>query len=393
MTTKRLTDIGIGNLPLVPGGRQEIWDTIVPGLGVRIGGRRKTFIAMVRAPGRLRRVTLGVHPGLRLADARAKARELIEQAQNGVDPVEARQERERHHEIQQRNTVAAAVEDYIARYAQPRQRSWLSTKRRLELYLVTPYGNRPVSTLDRSDVIRALDEVLARGFAIGANRTLANFKTFFRWCVERGLLERSPAELVRAPSIEVSRERVLTDAELKAVWHASFSHPGHYGRIVRLLMLTAQRREEVAAMAWCELEIKARTWTLPAQRTKGARLHLVPLSEPAVEEIRNVPAMSRLLFPSLVDSGGGRAFSGWTKAKRSLDLASGVTDWRLHDLRRTAATGMARLGIAPAVIERVLNHSSSSAGPLAAIYQRYDYAREKRDTLELWAEEVHRLVA
>ncbi len=392
MTTKRLTDIGIANVSPAAGTRHEIWDTIVPGLGVRIGGRRKTFVAMVRANGRLRRVTLGVHPGLGIADARTKARTLIEQAQNGIDPVEARAARERHEESQRRNTVAAAVEDYIAKYAQPRQRSWVSTKRRLELYLVEPFGARPVSSLDRADVVRALDEVLAKGFTIGANRTLANFKTFFRWCVERGLLERSPADYIRAPAREVSRERVLTDEELRAVWKASLAHGGAYGRIVRLLILTAQRREEVAALSIDEISFLNRSWTLSGSRTKSARLHVVPLSEPALAAICSAPRAGRLLFASQADLAGDRTFSGWTKAKLALDQASGVAGWRLHDLRRTAATGMARLGVAPPVIERVLNHAMSSAGPLAAVYQRYDYAKEKREALEAWANEVLRMV-
>jgi integrase len=392
MATKRLTDIGIANLPLVSASRQEIWDTIVPGLGIRIGGRRKTFIAMVRARGRLRRVTLGAHPGLRLADARAKARDLIEQAQNGIDPVAAREERLRVKERQQRNTVALAVEDYIARYAKPRQRSWITTKRRLEIYLVAPLGDRPVTSIERVDIVHAIDGIMAKGYLIGANRTLANIKTFFRWCVERGVIERSPAERVRAPALEVSRDRVLTDDELRAVWTASLRNTGHYGRIVRLLLLTGQRREEVAAMAWSELDLAARSWTLPAQRTKGARLHMVPLSDLMIGELSAVDRVGRLLFQSTADPEGDRPFSGWTKAKLALDKASGVTNWRLHDLRRTAATGMARLGISPPVIERVLNHASS-AGPLAAIYQRYDYAKEKREALEAWALEVARLIS
>jgi integrase len=233
---------------------------------------------------------------------------------------------------------------------------------------------------------------MAKGYLIGANRTLANIKTFFRWCVERGVIERSPAERVRAPALEVSRDRVLTDDELRAVWTASLRNTGHYGRIVRLLLLTGQRREEVAAMAWSELDLAARSWTLPAQRTKGARLHMVPLSDLMIGELSAVDRVGRLLFQSTADPEGDRPFSGWTKAKLALDKASGVTNWRLHDLRRTAATGMARLGISPPVIERVLNHASS-AGPLAAIYQRYDYAKEKREALEAWALEVARLIS
>lgn len=393
MTTKRLTDIGIGNIAATPGQRQEIWDTIVPGLGVRIGGRRKTFVAMVRARGRLRRVTLGVHPGLGVSEARTKARLLIEQAHNGVDPVEARQAREQHQEVQRRNTVASAVEDYITRYAQPRQRSWITTKRRLEIYLVAPLGDRPVTSIERVDIVHAIDSILAKGYLIGANRTLANIKTFFRWCVERGLVEKSPADLVRAPALEVSRDRVLSDDELRAVWKATLAYAGPYGRIVRLLLLTAQRREEVTGMHWSEVSFRSKSWTLPSARTKAGRLHVVPLSDAVLLAVCATRRVGPLVFASQADLMGTRTFSAWTQAKQRLDAASGVSDWRLHDLRRTSATGMASLGVSPPVIERVLNHSTSSAGPLAAIYQRYDYAREKREALDLWAAHVLSLTA
>lgn len=392
MTTKRLTDIGIGNITATTGQRHELWDAVVPGLGVRIGARRKTFIAMVRAKGRLRRVTLGVHPGMGIAEARTKARLLIEQAQNGIDPVEARKARERHEEKQRRSTVAAAVEDYIARYAQPRQRSWISTKRRLEIYLVAPFGDRPVASLQRSDIINAIDNVLAKGFSVGANRTLANIKTFLRWCVERELIERSPADLVRAPALEVSRDRVLSDNELRAIWKATLRYQGPYGRIVRLLLLTGQRREEVAGMRWNELNFQTREWTLTSDRTKAGRLHVVPLSDAALFGLCSVQRVGPLIFASQADPMGGTTFSAWTQAKQRLDIASGVAGWRLHDLRRTAATGMAKLGVSPPVIERVLNHAITSGGPLAAVYQRYDYAAEKRSALDLWAAHVLRLV-
>ncbi len=392
MTTKRLTDTGIANLGLMSGTRREIWDTIVPGLAIRIGARRKTFVAMVRARGRVRRVTLGVHPALGVSDARSRARLLIEQGQNGIDPVEMREAKELHEEKQRRNTISAAVADYVTLYAQRRQRSWRTTQRRLEMYLVEPFGDRPVSTIGRADIVCAVDVVQAKGFAIGANRTLANFKTFFRWCVERGLIERSPAELVRAPSLEVSRDRVLSDDEIKAVWKATLNYAGPYGRIVRLLLLTAQRREEVAGMRWDELNFKLREWTLRASRTKSGRLHVVPISEAALFGICSAPRLGPLLFGSQTDPTGDRSFSCWNQAKLRLDNASGVADWRLHDLRRTAATGMARLGISPPVIERVLNHAVTSAGPLAAVYQRYDYAKEKREALDAWAVEVLKIV-
>ena len=247
-------------------------------------------------------------------------------------------------------------------------------------------------SIQSNPISRAHMRATCAPFAIGANRTLANFKTFFRWCVERVLLERSPADLVRAPSIEVSRDRVLSDEEIRAIWKAALTCAGPYGRIVRLLLLTAQRRDEVAGMRRDELDLKSRSWTLRANRTKSGRLHVVPLSEVAIFNVCSVPRVGPLLFGSQADPLGDRTCSCWNQAKLRLDKASGVSDWRLHDHRRAAATGMARLGISPPVIERVLNHAVTSAGPLAAVYQRYDYAKEKREALELWASEVVRLV-
>ncbi len=393
MATKRLTDTGIANLNPPAAGRLEIWDAIVPGLGLRVGARRKTFVVMARAEGRLRRVSLGVFPGMGVAKARRKAREIIEQAQNGIDPVEARREAKVAKTQQRANTISATVEEYIERYAKPRQRSWLQTKRRLEIYLVDELGDTPVSSLTRADIVRVLDSVLEKGFATGANRTLANIKTYLRWCAERGLIERSPADLLRPPSPEVSRDRVLTDKELAAVWHASLSAGYPYGDIVRLLVLTGQRREEVGGMGWDELSLNGKAWTIGSDRNKGGRLHVVPLTRPALAILRDIEQVGPLVFPSRADVMGETSFSGWSKAKRRLDKSSGVTNWRLHDLRRTAATGMARLGAAPFVVERVLNHATSAAGPLAAVYQRYDYAKEKEEALRLWSDEVLRVVS
>lgn len=146
-------------------------------------------------------------------------------------------------------------------------------------------------------------------------------------------------------------------------------------------------------MGWAELDEEAGLCTLPARRTKGGRLHVIPLGDLAKAEISRLPRSGPLLFPSQADPEGERSFSGWTKAKRRLDELSGITNWRLHDLRRTAATGMARAGVSPVVIERLLNHAISSAGPLAAVYQRYDYVKEKGEALAVWDAEVARLTS
>ena len=237
-----------------------------------------------------------------------------------------------------------------------------------------------------------LDTAQERGLNVGVNRVLANTKTFLSWCVERGLLDRCPAEHVRAPAIETPRDRILSDEELVVVWRAAEEEGYPFGVIVRLLILTGQRRDEVANMRWDEIDREAMTWTIPAEKNKSGRPHAIPLSPLALSLIDDLSPIGPLLFPARNNLQGERAFSGWGRAKSRLDDKGGVTGWRLHDLRRTAASGMARLGADPHVVERVLNHATTAAGPLARVYQRYAYEDEKRAALEAWADSVETMV-
>lgn len=391
MASKRLTDVGIERMTPPAAGRLEVWDSLVPGLGVRVGQKRKSFIVMVRVGGKLKRLTLGVHPGMTLGEARDRAREAVSLARNGEDPAEHFQRRKTEHADVRRNTVAATVEDYIERYAKPRTRSWKDTAARLRNHLVSLYGDRPVSSLTRLDMVRMLDVVAERGIGVGVNRALANTKTYLNWCVERGLIDRSPAETVRAPVMEIARDRILDDVELAAVWRAADELGYPFGVIVLLLILTGQRRDEVAHITWDEIDRDQALWTIPPERNKSGRPHVVPLAPLALALIEGLTPVGPLVFPAQNALDGPRAFSGWSKAKARLDQRSGVTAWRLHDLRRTAASGMARLGHDPHVVERVLNHATTSAGPLARVYQRYAYEPEKRAALEDWAAEVARM--
>jgi integrase len=184
----------------------------------------------------------------------------------------------------------------------------------------------------------------------------------------------------------VKRERVLCDDELAALWRATAS-AGPFRGIVRLLILTGQRREEVAGMTWAELSGDFSTWTIPASRAKNGATHLVPLSAPAQDLLREAPRFGELVFPGLRGP-----FNGWSKAKAALDAKSGVTNWRLHDLRRTMATGLQRLGVRLEVTEQVLNHVSGSRAGIVGVYQRHDFVLEKRAALEAWGEHVEAIV-
>jgi integrase len=210
-----------------------------------------------------------------------------------------------------------------------------------------------------------------------AARTAAYGKAAYGWATRRGSLSSNPfLNLPVAPTER--RERVLSDDELGAIWRAT-DGAGPFNGIVRLLLLTGQRREEVAGMTWAELSDDLSTWTIPASRAKNGATHIVPLSAPVQELLRSLPQFGDLVFGP---------FNNWSKAKAAMDARSGVTNWRLHDLRRTAATGLQRLGVRLEVTEQVLNHVSGSRAGIVGVYQRHDFAAEKRAALEAWGNHV-----
>jgi integrase len=216
-----------------------------------------------------------------------------------------------------------------------------------------------------------------------AARTAAYGKAAYGWAMKRGGLSINPfASLPVTPILK--RERTLSDDELVAIWRAT-DGPGPFSGIVRMLILTGQRREEVAGMTWAELADDA--WTIPASRAKNDATHIIPLSALAQDLLREAPRFGELVFPGLRGP-----FNGWSKAKAALDARSGVANWRLHDLRRTAATGLQRLGVRLEVTEQILNHVSGSRAGIVGVYQRHDFAAEKRAALEAWGSHVEAIV-
>ena len=223
---------------------------------------------------------------------------------------------------------------------------------------------------------------------IEANRVYSIVRKFFTWAVENDLVVNSPVFGLRAPNPETSRDRTLTDGELKAVWRAADKIGYPFGTIVQLLILTGQRRSEVGGLQWPEIE--GDTWIIPRERTKNGRRHEVPLSKQAVAIINELPRIGDSYAFTL---NGEKPLNNWKKDKDRLDgLAAPPDDWTLHDLRRTAASGMAKLGVSLVVIEKVLNHVSGSLAGIVGVYQRHEYAEEKRTALQLWADHVQRLV-
>jgi integrase len=213
---------------------------------------------------------------------------------------------------------------------------------------------------------------------------LKSLKTFLGWCVGQAVLDRSPAEGVPLPTKEVARDRVLSDTELTQVILAAREIGGPYGAIVELWALTGQRREEVACLHWEELDLAQRIWTIPKTRTKNAKAHVVHLSTQALGVLKRADQKGPLAFTLL----GTKPFQDFTHAKRRLDQLSGVIGWRLHDLRRTCVSGMARIGVAPHVADKILNHQAGMISGVAAVYQRHDFLSERRQALDLWGAHV-----
>jgi integrase len=243
-----------------------------------------------------------------------------------------------------------------------------------------------------------------RGAPIVANRTLAIFRRLCNWSVERGIIAFSPCDKIKAPAAEESRDRVLTDDEIRLAWGAFDSVGWPFGPIAKLLLLTGARRDEVASARWSEIDLAAKTWTIAKERSKNGVAHEVPRSDAAARILAELPRIGERKDALVFSTTGRTAVSGFSKAKEQIDAAmldalkgaagdvEAPTRWTFHDLRRTAASGMAGLSIPPHVVEAVLNHKSGTIKGVAAVYNRYSYAAEKRAALDAWARRIDAVV-
>lgn len=381
---KKLTTKLVDSLPPATGKRYEVRDTLVPGLHLRAsatGG--KVWYLAARVGGRNRRIKLGTYPLLSLSDARERARDVLRDISLGQFEKGNTGSPERT-----TPTLGEVVPQFIELYARPRNRDWRGTERVLQKF--APLFSCPIDQIKRADVVRVLDTMIAEGAPTRANRALAAIKKLMNWCVDRAMIETSPVAGLRAPTKEVSRDRVLTDDELVACWHAGSNEGFPFEQFLKMLILTGQRRGEVAGMRSSEIDFDKGIWTLPARRAKNATSHIVPLAPLAIAILKSVP---RFQGSDLVFSTNGRTpISGFGRLKERLDVAVGLDaeDWRFHDLRRTMATGMAMMRVQPHVIEAVLNHKSGLVSGVAAVYNRHAYLDEKREALELWADHVEK---
>lgn len=376
---------------LTSGGREllEIWDEHIPGFGLRVSkAGTKTFMLVYRHRGRSRRLTLGRYPVLSLAAARDRAIDALRQVKDGIDPI-LEAARANDTSFQFDTVVTAYVEKHCKMHNKPSTAK--ESERSLKKHFVSEWGKRDIRDISTSHITTILDKMIENGIPSEANHALGVVKTFFNWCVDRDLLAISPCQKVRKPAKHVSRMRVLSDTELVKVWRAFDAEGYPFGYMGKLLVLTGQRRGEVTEMRWSQIDLARKTWTIPPALAKNHREHVLPLSDGAMAILDMAPRLSdERVFPAR--NNDTHAISGFTRAKLRFDKLSGVTEWTIHDLRRTVATGLAQLGVAPHVIERVLNHISGTFAGVAGVYNRFQYHPEMRAALESWDKHVHNLI-
>jgi integrase len=364
------------------------WDAAFPGFGVKVTPKgRKVFVVLYRTGGagsKLRKYTIGPYGRVTLHQARVAAQKVFAAKLEGRDPAAEKREAKRR-------IMADRVEDLLEAFIAQRlsqNRSAAEISRLLRREVGKPWSGRSIHEIGKRDVVEVISAIEQRGAPAAANKTLKSIKTFLRWCLGRAILDQSPAEGVPLPAKEVARDRVLDDDELARVILAARQIGGPYGGIVEFLALTGQRREEVACLTWQELDLARRVWTIPKSRTKNAKGHVVHLSDQSVALLKRANRQGPLVFSLL----GTRPFQEFSQAKRRLDQLSGVTSWRLHDLRRTCVSGMARLGVVPHVADKILNHQSGTISGVAAVYQRHEFLAERRQALDLWGAHVRQVL-
>jgi integrase len=394
----RLDDKSIGQLEL-PDGKAEliIFDDNLPGFGIRLrAGGKKTWIVQYRVGRQQRRLSLGaVSKAMNAKMAREAADRQLAKIKLGGDPQKEKTDLRRRPE----DTLEAVAARFLrVREADLKPQSYQQIMLHLTQHW-SPLGDVSIRQISRSDIANQLAKIAEQRGRYAANRARATLSAFYNWAIGEALCE-SNRVVGTNRNDEAKRDRVLGDDEVVGIWRAC--HDDDYGRIVRLLLLTGQRRDEVGAMRRTEIDLQARKWTIPSERTKNSRPHEVPLSDATVNILK--PAIRRaadLDHELVFGVRGERGFKGWGKAKLALDRRAAASSrrrleakpWRLHDLRRTAVTRMAELGILPHVVEAVINHVSGHKAGVAGVYNLASYGPEKREGLDLWAAHIEALLA
>jgi integrase len=384
-----LTDRYIKSRPAAAGGQRDDYaDAIVPGLVLRLTDRgHKSFVVRARYPLRPKNPTrrrLGVYPVMTLEQARARAREWLEQINKGIDPkIEAERQRAAAQRMQA-NTFAAVAEDFLDRHAVKLVKR-AEAERIIRGEFVRRWRERPITDIARIEVANAVTAIVRRGAPYQARNAFGLLRKLYNWAIGTGLygVEASPLERLSVNELcgaSEARTRTLADAELRAVWEAAGRMGFPYGPCFRLLILTGQREREVAEMSWSEIDLDKGLWTIPATRMKGGAAHEVPLERTALDLLGSLPR-----WPSgdyvFTTTRGAKSVNGFSKAKVRIDRLSGVANWKIHDLRRSVRTNLSALPVEDLVRELVIAHAKPG---LHKVYDQHGYLNEKRRCLALW---------
>jgi len=395
MVKHRLTDRALQALKPT-GLRYDVMDSDVPGLGVRVSERgQRTFILVARYPGSSNptRRALGEYPFLSLEGARERARDWRGLIRKGIDP-KAEEARQRREELRKRATTFASVaEDFIERHVKGKRKA-KDTEREIRKELISYWGERAITSIAREDVIALIENIVRRPAPYTAHIVLGHIRTLFNWAINRGAygLETSPCDRIKPGALigaKEPRQRVLTDAEIAALWKSSEILGYPFGKLYQLLLLTGARKSEVSDARWCEFELKKKIWTVPPERFKSNATHLVPLSDQAVTILESLPRFTKgdHLFSTTF---GAKPVSGFSKAKVHLDqLMGSAPPWVIHDIRRTVRTRLASLRISDLVAEMIIGHGRKG---IQRVYDQHSYEQEMREALELWAARLRDIV-
>lgn len=409
-----LTDAYVRNLKPAPSGqRYAVSDALVPGLRVRVTDKGvKTFILWRRysgAPNPAARA-LGNVGAMTLSAARDKARTWIELVKQGKDPRELDRKRREAEDSRRVTTFGVVLEEYLTRHVRGQRKAQV-VEREMRNDLLPRWKAKPLSEISRTDVTRVIDAIKDRGSPYQAHNVLGHIKTFFNWTIERGIygLETSPCDRIKPARLigpKALRQRVLTDAELKAFWRAAARMDYPNGALFQMLLLTGQRKSEVAEAKWREFDLAAKLWTVPPERFKSDATHIVPLADDVLTLLKTLPRWTTgdFLFST---TGGRKAVNGFSNAKKRLDrrmLRTLKADARLrgedprtvtlppfvlHDLRRTMRTRLSSLRVPDAVAEMVIGHGRKG---LQRVYDQHKYLDEMREALDAWAARLRIIV-
>jgi integrase len=374
-----------------------VWDSALKGFGLRLrAGGKRTWILQYRVGKKQRRKTLGSWPVVSAASARADAEKDLADVTHGRDP----QAKKFEHRAQASETFEAIGARFLAFKEKERK---ASSYDQIETHITqhwAAFNGRSIYSIIRREIAAELAKIADERGPIASNRARSTLHTFFNWLMGEGYeIDGNPVSGTNKQGSENKRKRVLSDRELVQIWKACADDD--YGRVIRLLMLTGQRRDEIGSIAKSEVDLKGRLWKIPGQRTKNSESHEVPLADATLAILKAAIAREDREARDLIfgDGDAGRGFSGWSKAKAALDerikkAGKAIAPWTIHDLRRSMATHMAdELGVMPHIVEACLNHISGHKGGVAGHYNFAAYRNDKRKALDLWAAHIEAIVA